>query len=64
MSLCLLADHESRFVAAAEDLTTEYRFGVYDILFLPESFPYGGKFRSARFLPQLTASSQAWRTAV
>lgn len=51
MSLCLLADHESRFVAAAEDLTTEYRFGVYDILFLPESFPYGGKFRSARFPP-------------
>ena len=32
-----------RFVAAAEDLTSEYRFGVYDILFLPESFPYGGK---------------------
>ena len=33
-----------RFVAAAEDLTSEYRFGVYDILFLPESFPYGGYY--------------------
>lgn len=31
------------FVAAAEDLCSEYRFGVYDMLFLPESFPYGGK---------------------
>lgn len=30
------------FVAAAENLTSDYRFGVYDLLFLPESFPYGG----------------------
>jgi hypothetical protein len=31
------------FVATAEKLVSDYRFGVYDILFLPDSFPYGGK---------------------
>ncbi|RSH81372.1 hypothetical protein EHS25_006904 [Saitozyma podzolica] len=36
------SEDTARFVAAAEDYTSEYRFGVYDILFLPESFPYGG----------------------
>lgn len=36
------SEDTARFVAAAEDLTSEYRWGVYDILFLPESFPYGG----------------------
>jgi leukotriene-A4 hydrolase len=30
------------FVATAEKLVSDYRFGVYDILFLPDSFPYGG----------------------
>ena len=35
-----------RFLAAAEDLTSKYRFGVYDLLFLPESFPYGGELRA------------------
>ena len=34
------------FVKTAEDLTTPYRWQVYDILFLPESFPYGGKLAS------------------
>lgn len=29
-------------VATAEDLTSSYRFGVYDFLILPDSFPYGG----------------------
>ncbi|KLT41494.1 putative leukotriene-A4 hydrolase [Cutaneotrichosporon oleaginosum] len=29
-------------VACAEDLTSAYRFGVYDFLILPDSFPYGG----------------------
>ncbi|WOO82539.1 Leucine aminopeptidase 2 [Vanrija pseudolonga] len=29
-------------VATAEDLTSAYRFGVYDFLILPDSFPYGG----------------------
>ncbi|WWC63102.1 leukotriene A-4 hydrolase/aminopeptidase [Kwoniella dejecticola CBS 10117] len=32
----------ANFVKTAEDLTSPYKFGVYDILFLPESFPYGG----------------------
>ncbi|WVQ82071.1 leukotriene A-4 hydrolase/aminopeptidase [Cryptococcus sp. DSM 104549] len=32
----------ANFVATAEDLATDYKFGVYDVLFLPESFPYGG----------------------
>jgi leukotriene-A4 hydrolase len=37
------------FVATAEKLVSDYRFGVYDILFLPDSFPYGGKLsRSER----------------
>jgi leukotriene-A4 hydrolase len=31
------------FVATAEKLVSDYRFGVYDILFLPDSFPYGGE---------------------
>lgn len=35
--------HPLRFVAKAEDLTEEYKFGVYDFLVLPESFPYGGE---------------------
>jgi hypothetical protein len=32
-----------RFVATAESLTSPYEFGVYDLLVLPESFPYGGE---------------------
>ncbi|KAH7890292.1 hypothetical protein F5I97DRAFT_1799872 [Phlebopus sp. FC_14] len=31
-----------RFLAAAEDVAGPYRFGVYDLLVLPPSFPYGG----------------------
>jgi leukotriene-A4 hydrolase len=31
-----------RFVSVAEELTSNYRWGVYDVLFLPESFPFGG----------------------
>lgn len=31
------------FVAKAEELTSPYEFGVYDLLVLPESFPYGGE---------------------
>ncbi|OJA13741.1 hypothetical protein AZE42_01549 [Rhizopogon vesiculosus] len=30
------------FLAAAENLAGQYRFGVYDLLVLPPSFPYGG----------------------
>ena len=31
-----------RFLAAEEEIITPYRFGVYDLLVLPPSFPYGG----------------------
>lgn len=31
-----------RFLAAEEKVVTPYRFGVYDLLILPPSFPYGG----------------------
>lgn len=31
-----------RFLAAEEEVVTPYRFGVYDLLVLPPSFPYGG----------------------
>lgn len=32
----------TRFLASAEDIVVPYRFGVYDLLVLPPSFPYGG----------------------
>ncbi|KAH7920495.1 hypothetical protein BV22DRAFT_1114838 [Leucogyrophana mollusca] len=32
----------TRFLAAEEKLTTNYKWGVYDLLVLPPSFPYGG----------------------
>ena len=32
----------SRFLAAEEEIVTSYKFGVYDLLVLPPSFPYGG----------------------
>ncbi|KAG6829889.1 hypothetical protein H0H92_003022, partial [Tricholoma furcatifolium] len=31
-----------RFLAAEEKIVTPYKFGVYDLLVLPPSFPYGG----------------------
>lgn len=31
-----------RFLAKEEDLVGPYKFGVYDVLVLPPSFPYGG----------------------
>lgn len=31
-----------RFLSAEEDLVVPYKFGVYDLLVLPPSFPYGG----------------------
>ncbi|KAF9221293.1 hypothetical protein BS17DRAFT_845564 [Gyrodon lividus] len=31
-----------KFLAAEETLTTDYKFGVYDLLVLPPAFPYGG----------------------
>ncbi|KAH0826355.1 hypothetical protein J3R83DRAFT_5315 [Lanmaoa asiatica] len=38
-------DDTPRFLAAAETLAGPYRFGVYDLLILPHSFPYGGMVR-------------------
>ncbi|KAF8329435.1 uncharacterized protein EI90DRAFT_3145933 [Cantharellus anzutake] len=32
----------SRFISEAEDIVTPYEFGVYDLLVLPPSFPFGG----------------------
>jgi leukotriene-A4 hydrolase len=32
----------ARYVHEAEKLITPYEFGVYDLLVLPPSFPYGG----------------------
>jgi hypothetical protein len=34
-----------RFLAAEEKLVGDYRFGTYDLLVLPPSFPYGGMVR-------------------
>lgn len=31
-----------RFLAEEEKIVTPYKFGVYDLLVLPPSFPYGG----------------------
>lgn len=42
-----------RFVAKAEELTSPYEFGVYDLLVLPESFPYGGQLLCSSSVSQL-----------
>jgi leukotriene-A4 hydrolase len=39
-----------RFLAAEENIVTPYKFGVYDLLVLPPSFPYGGMVSSPRTL--------------
>jgi leukotriene-A4 hydrolase len=36
------------FLAAAEDVVGAYQFGVYHLLVLPPSFPYGGMVRLNR----------------
>ncbi|KIM81710.1 hypothetical protein PILCRDRAFT_821059 [Piloderma croceum F 1598] len=36
------SEDTGRFLAAEEEVVTPYRFGVYDLLVLPPSFPYGG----------------------
>ncbi|KAF8809387.1 zincin [Phlegmacium glaucopus] len=36
------SEDTTRFLAAEEDLVTPYKYGVYDLLVLPPSFPYGG----------------------
>jgi len=46
--LLLLALHAidyltgARFLSKEEDIVGPYKFGVYDVLVLPPSFPYGG----------------------
>lgn len=32
----------ARFLSKEEDIVGPYKFGVYDLLVLPPSFPYGG----------------------
>jgi leukotriene-A4 hydrolase len=32
----------ARFLSKEEDIVGPYKFGVYDVLILPPSFPYGG----------------------
>jgi len=36
------SEDTTRFLAAEENLVGDYRFGTYDLLVLPPSFPYGG----------------------
>ncbi|RDX51566.1 zincin [Lentinus brumalis] len=36
------SEDTSKFLATAETILPPYRFGVYDLLVLPPSFPYGG----------------------
>jgi len=45
-----------RFLAKEEDIVGPYKFGVYDVLVLPPSFPYGGMVSSAGPLPMLDDS--------
>ncbi|KAF9476002.1 zincin [Pholiota conissans] len=36
------SEDTTRFLAKEESIVTDYKFGVYDLLVLPPSFPYGG----------------------
>ncbi|KAJ3565633.1 hypothetical protein NP233_g7504 [Leucocoprinus birnbaumii] len=36
------SEDTTKFLAKEESIVTPYRFGVYDLLVLPPSFPYGG----------------------
>ncbi|TFK38633.1 peptidase family M1-domain-containing protein [Crucibulum laeve] len=36
------SEDTARFLAAEEKIVASYKFGVYDLLVLPPSFPYGG----------------------
>lgn len=40
------SEDTARFLAEEEKVVSEYRFGVYDLLVLPPSFPYGGMVSS------------------
>ena len=37
-----MLNYLARFIQAGEEYIAPYRFGVYDLLVLPPSFPYGG----------------------
>ena len=39
------SEDTGKFIAKAEDIIGPYLFGVYDLLVLPPSFPYGGMVR-------------------
>jgi len=39
---CSIFTYPIRFLSAEEEIITTYKFGVYDLLVLPPSFPYGG----------------------
>lgn len=43
------SEDTARYLATEEDVVVPYRFGVYDLLVLPPSFPYGGMVSLARF---------------
>jgi leukotriene-A4 hydrolase len=45
----------ARFLAKEEDIVGPYKFGVYDVLVLPPSFPYGGMVSLAE--PPILATS-------
>ena len=50
------------FLAKAETILPPYRFGVYDLLVLPPSFPYGGMENAClTFLtPSARSAVQSW----
>ena len=50
-----------RFLAAEEDLVAPYKFGVYDLLVLPGSFPFGGMVKRFFFFDRLGADQRDTR---
>jgi hypothetical protein len=44
----------ARFLSKEEDIVGPYKFGVYDVLVLPPSFPYGG------MVSRLNPHPEAW----
>jgi hypothetical protein len=45
----------ARFLSKEEDIVGPYNFGVYDVLVLPPSFPYGG------MVSRLNRPPEAWQ---
>lgn len=39
------SEDTAKFLAKEESIVSNYRFGVYEVLVLPPSFPYGGMVR-------------------